>query len=134
LEVLRDVKTPAPRFTYELTAPFTDKVHAIATQVYGAREVILKAEAHRDLERLHSWGLSKLPVCMAKTHLSLSDDPKRRGAPSDFAITIRHVRPSAGAGFLTALTGEIMTMPGLPKEPASRSLDVTADGEVVGLR
>jgi formate--tetrahydrofolate ligase len=123
---------PSPRFTYEREAPFADKVTAIAQRVYGARGAELTAEAQKDLERLSRWGLANLPVCMAKTHLSLSDDPTRQGAPTDFTITVRQVRVSAGAGFLLALTGEILTMPGLPKQPAAYGLDLTDAGEVTG--
>lgn len=124
---------PTPRYSYPLEAPFTDKVRAIATQVYGAKDVELTSEAQKDLARITDWGMGQLPVCMAKTHLSLSDDPSSRGAPTGFNITVRRVRPSAGAGFLLALTGEILTMPGLPKTPAAFGLDLSANGEVEGL-
>ncbi len=129
------LKKPAapPKFTYELTDTFENKVTAIAQKVYGALRAELSSEAQSDLSRLKAWGLGELPVCMAKTHLSLSDDPSKPGAPQNFVITVRNVRVSAGAGFLLALTGEILTMPGLPKVPAAYNLDLTESGEVVGV-
>jgi formate--tetrahydrofolate ligase len=124
---------PAPRFSYHLTDSFETKVNEVARRVYGAKGAELSADAQKDLERIKKWGLGNLPVCMAKTHLSLSDDPAKQGAPSDFTITVRQVRVSAGAGFLLALTGEILTMPGLPKQPAAYGLDLTEAGEVTGV-
>ena len=102
--------------------------------MYGAKDIEISPEAKKDLTRISGWGLGHLPVCMAKTHMSLSDDPVRVGAPEGFMVTIRRVRVSAGAGFLLALTGEILTMPGLPKVPAAYSLDLRDDGEVVGVQ
>lgn len=125
--------TTPPCFTYELSDTFQQKVSAVARKVYGAQGAELTAEAHKDLDRLQKWGYGQLPVCMAKSHLSLTDDPSRLGAPTDFTITVRQVRVSAGAGFLLALTGEILTMPGLPKVPAAFELDLSENGEVVGL-
>ncbi len=124
---------PTPNYSYALTDSFEDKVRGVARRVYGAKDIELTADARKDLERITAWGLGHLPVCMAKTHLSLSDDPTRQGAPTDFTITVRQVRVSAGAGFLLALTGEILTMPGLPKVPASVKIDLTEDGEVTGV-
>jgi formate--tetrahydrofolate ligase len=126
-------EAPAPRYSYALDAPFEDKVRAVARRVYGAKDVEFTAEAKKDLERARAWGLGALPVCMAKTHLSLSDDPTRQGAPEDFTVTVRQVRVSAGAGFLLALTGEILTMPGLPRVPAAYGLDLTDAGDVTGV-
>ncbi len=130
------IKKPisTPRFSYELTDSFESKVSQVAKKVYGAKGAELAHSAQKDIERLRSWGLGDLPVCIAKTHLSLSDDPTKAGAPSDFTITVRHVRASAGAGFLLALSGEILTMPGLPKVPAAYNLDLTEAGEVVGVQ
>jgi len=130
------LKTPSttPKFTYELTDSFEAKVNAIARKVYGAKGAELAATAKKDLEKLSSWGLGGLPVCMGKTHLSLSDDPEKENAPTDFTVTVRHVRASAGAGFLLARTGEILTMPGLPKVPAAYNLDLTENGEVTGVQ
>ncbi|MGV3624608.1 MAG: formate--tetrahydrofolate ligase, partial [Archangium sp.] len=131
-DVLEQPRTP-PTFTYALADTFEQKVTAIAQKIYGALHAELSAEAQQDISRLRSWGLGDLPVCMAKTHLSLSDDPTKQGAPNNFVITIRNVRVSAGAGFLLALTGEILTMPGLPKVPAAYGLDLTESGEIVGV-
>lgn len=131
-EALRKPPT-SPRYSYELSDPFEQKVSSIAQKVYGAKGAELTSAAHKDLERLKSWGLGELPVCIAKTHLSVSDDPTKHGAPTDFAVTIRHVRASAGAGFLLALSGETLTMPGLPKVPAAYELDLNEQGEVVGV-
>lgn len=125
---------PKPQFTYPDSAPFEEKVRAIAKTIYGAKDVELTADAKKDLARLDGWGLGGLPVCMAKTHLSFSDDPSKQGAPEGFTITVRNVRASAGAGFLLALTGEILTMPGLPKVPAAFNLDLREDGEVTGVQ
>ncbi|MDP3233540.1 MAG: formate--tetrahydrofolate ligase [Myxococcales bacterium] len=125
---------PKPQFTYPAEAPFEEKVRAIAKTVYGAKDVELSADARKDLARLEAWGLAGLPVCMAKTHLSLSDDPTKQGAPEGFTVTVRQVRASAGAGFLLALTGEILTMPGLPKVPAAYNLDLTEAGDVIGVQ
>ncbi len=123
----------APRYSYELHEPFEQKVNEVAKKVYGAKGAELSAEAHKDMERLRKWGFGDLPVCLAKTHLSLSDDPSKPGAPTGFVITVRQVRVSAGAGFLLALTGDILTMPGLPRLPAAYGLDLTEAGEVVGV-
>ena len=126
-------QAPEPKHPYALDAPFAEKVRAVAQTVYGAEDIELTAEAKKSLARYESWGAGKLPVCMAKTHLSLSDDPALSGAPTGFTLTVRDVRYSAGAGFLLALTGEILTMPGLPKAPAAWNFDLAADGRVTGL-
>ncbi len=128
-----DASPPRPRFLYELGQPPEEKVRAIARAVYGASEVDFTPGAKKDLEALRELGGAALPVCMAKTHLSLSDDPTKLGRPRDFTLTVREVRLSAGAGFLVALTGDILTMPGLPREPASRRVVVHEDGRVTGL-
>ncbi len=124
---------PEPRHPYKLDDPFETKVRSVARTVYGATDIELTKEAQGQLAKATAHGYGQLPVCMAKTHLSLSDDPTRLGAPRDFNITVREIRVSAGAGFLLALTGEILTMPGLPKVPAAGNLDVNAQGEVVGV-
>jgi formate--tetrahydrofolate ligase len=128
-----DAAPPAPRFAYELTDTPEDKILAIAKTVYGASDVAWTAQARKDLAAAVKLGGATLPVCMAKTHLSLSDDPTRVGRPRDFTITVREVRLSAGAGYLVALTGEILTMPGLPREPAARRVVVHPDGRITGL-
>ncbi|HET9449759.1 MAG TPA: formate--tetrahydrofolate ligase, partial [Aggregicoccus sp.] len=124
---------PRPRFLYALEQPPEEKIAAIARTVYGADGVDFTPGARKDLEAAVKLGGAQLPVCMAKTHLSLTDDPTRLGRPRGFRITVREVRLSAGAGFLVALTGEIMTMPGLPREPAAKRVVVHPDGRVTGL-
>ena len=119
-------------FLYDVNDTIKNKIKAIATKVYGAVEVEYSQEAKNQIVRMKRLGLDKLPICMAKTQYSLSDNPKLLGRPSNFNITIKEIKPSAGAGFLVALTGDIMTMPGLPKEPAGSKMDVV-DGKVVGL-
>ncbi len=128
-----DAAPPAPRFMYELSDAPEEKIRKIARGVYGARDVVFTAAARKDLDAAVKLGGATLPICMAKTHLSLTDDPARAGRPTDFDITVREVRLSAGAGYLVALTGEIMTMPGLPKEPAARRVVVHPDGTITGL-
>ncbi|HEY3816796.1 MAG TPA: formate--tetrahydrofolate ligase [Polyangiaceae bacterium] len=128
-----DASPPAPRFLYPLDLPPEEKARAVVRTVYGARDVVFTARAKADLARFKALGGDLLPVCFAKTHLSLSDDPKAPGRPRDFVITVREVRLSAGAGLLVALAGDIMTMPGLPREPASRRIHLGDDGRIVGL-
>jgi formate--tetrahydrofolate ligase len=118
---------------YAADLPIKDKIAAIARQVYGADGVAYTKEAERAIRRLQQHGLGATPVCMAKTQYSLSDDPNLLGRPTGFKITVRDVTPSAGAGFVVALTGEIMTMPGLPKHPAAEEIDIDADGKIKGL-
>jgi formate--tetrahydrofolate ligase len=125
--------SPVPRFTYELTDSPADKIRKVAASIYGARDVVFTPQAHKALAGAARVGLAEAPVCMAKTHLSLSDDEKRVGRPRDFAVTVREVRYSAGAGFLVALTGELMTMPGLPKVPEALQIDLGADGVITGV-
>jgi len=124
---------PRPEFLYPLEASLSDKVRAVARTAYGARDVVFTAAAERDLVQVEKLGGARLPVCMAKTHLSLSDDATRFGRPRDFTVAVRELRLSAGAGFVVALTGEILTLPGLPKEPASGRVVVHPDGRVTGL-
>lgn len=128
-----DESPPAPRFLYELDATYHEKLRAIARTIYGADDVTLSPTAARDLERFASWGYGNLPVCVAKTQLSLSDDPKKIGRPSGFSVHVREVRLSAGAGFVVALMGDIMTMPGLPKEPSALRVRIEENGQVKGL-
>jgi len=119
--------------TYELDKPLKAKMEAVATQIYGANGLVLTADAARQVRRLQKLGYGGLPVCIAKTQYSFSDDPKRLGAATDFTITVRQVRLSAGAGFIVALTGDILTMPGLPKVPAANDIDVDENGVISGL-
>ena len=120
------------KFTYELDAPLEDKIEAIATKIYGAGSVTYSAEASRMLKKIEKMGYGNLPVCMAKNQYSLSDDPNALGRPEGFNVNIREVYVSAGAGFVVAITGTVMTMPGLPKVPAAENIDVV-DDKIVGL-
>jgi formate--tetrahydrofolate ligase len=128
-----DASPPEPRFMYALDDAPEEKIRKIARGVYGADAVEFTPAARKDLEAAVKLGGGTLPVCMAKTHLSLTDDATRPGRPRGFTVTVREVRLSAGAGYLVALTGEIMTMPGLPKEPAARRVVVHPDGAITGL-
>ena len=120
-------------FTYPDDAPIREKIAAIATQIYGASSVDFSFEASRAIQAISDSGLCDLPVCMAKTHLSLSHDPKLKGAPTGWRLPVREVHVSAGAGFVYALCGDITTMPGLPAQPAGEHIDIDADGNVIGL-
>ncbi len=121
----------APLYDVELS--IKDKITEVATKIYGASGVIFTKKAEKKIKQLEEMGLDKVPVCMAKTQYSLSDDPALLGAPSGFDITVRDVNISNGAGFAVCLTGDIMTMPGLPKVPAANNIDITENGEIVGL-
>jgi len=118
---------------YPLELPLAEKVETIAREIYGADGVDYTPAAQKELGRLEAIGLRDVPVCMAKTQYSFSDDPTRLGRPTGFRITVREVRPSAGAGFVVCETGEIMTMPGLPKHPAAEAMSVSPDGTIRGL-
>ena len=120
-------------YVYELELPIREKIKQIAQKVYGAADVNFTSAALKEMENLEKLGFGNLPVCMAKTQYSFSDDATLLGAPSGFTITVRQVRVSAGAGFLVALTGDIMTLPGLPKVPSAEKIDVDADGKISGL-
>ena len=120
-------------FSYDLDLPLKDKIEAIATKIYGADGVDYSPEASKEIENLEKLGYGKVPVCMAKTQYSLTDDQTKLGRPSGFRITIRQVTMSAGAGFMVAITGAIMKMPGLPKVPAAERIDVDSTGKITGL-
>ncbi|SDX78325.1 formate--tetrahydrofolate ligase [Eubacterium barkeri] len=120
-------------FAYELDLPIDEKIRQIAQKVYGAKDVAFTKEAADEIARLTKLGYDKLPICMAKTQYSLTDDQTQLGRPEGFTITVRQVTISAGAGFIVALTGEIMKMPGLPKEPAANRIDVDENGVIAGL-
>jgi formate--tetrahydrofolate ligase len=120
-------------FTYETSQRLKAKMESVACKVYGAGGVIFTPEAAKELRNLEKLGYGHLPVCMAKTQYSFSDDPKKLGAPEGFTVTVRQVRLSAGAGFAVAVTGDIMTMPGLPKTPAAQGIDLNEGGVVSGL-
>ena len=121
-----------PLYTYDDTT-IEEKIETIATKIYGADKVVYTAAAARQKKRLTELGYGHLPICMAKNQYSLSDDPKKLGRPEGFDITIREIYVNAGAGFLVALTGDVMTMPGLPKKPAAEGIDVNDDGVITGL-
>ncbi|MCI7790688.1 MAG: formate--tetrahydrofolate ligase [Lachnospiraceae bacterium] len=118
---------------YDLNLSIREKITCIAKEIYGAGDVVFAPAAAKQIDRLESQGFSNLPICMAKNQYSLSDDPTLLGRPTGFTLNIREVYVSAGAGFVVALTGAIMTMPGLPKEPAAYQIDVTNDGVITGL-
>ncbi|MDD3369379.1 MAG: formate--tetrahydrofolate ligase [Lachnospiraceae bacterium] len=120
-------------YSYELTGSIEDKLNAIATKIYGAKRVVLLPAVKKQATKLEELGYGNCPICVAKTQYSLTDDPAKLGAPTDFEITVRNLKISAGAGFVVALTGEIMTMPGLPKIPAAEKIDVDENGKITGL-
>jgi len=121
------------QFSYELDDTIENKITAIVQKIYGGKDVAFTPNAQKQIQQLTALGYDKMPICMAKTQYSLTDDPTKLGAPKDFTVTVRNVKVSAGAGFLVALTGEIMTMPGLPKVPAAERIDVDATGKISGL-
>ena len=126
-------RSSEPKYAYDLGESLEQKMASIATKIYHAEGIDLTPAAAKQIQQLESLGFGELPVCMAKTQYSFSDDPSRLGAPEHFRITVREVRVSAGAGFVVCLTGNIMTMPGLPKKPAAENIDVREDGRIVGL-
>ncbi len=134
-EVVRlcEEETPQFRFSYEDDLSIAEKIEAVATKVYRADGVDFLPVAQKQLAQLEALGFSRMPVCIAKTQYSFSDDPTKLGAPKGFKITVRNLKVSAGAGFIVALTGEIMTMPGLPKVPAAERIDIDDNGVISGL-
>jgi formate--tetrahydrofolate ligase len=118
---------------YELEQPLEEKIRTVAQKVYGAKGVDFTPQARKQLAQFEGEGWGELPVCMAKTQYSLSDDASKLGRPSDFVITVRELKPSIGAGFIVALTGSMLTMPGLPKKPAALNMDVDENGKALGL-
>jgi formyltetrahydrofolate synthetase len=118
---------------YQLDMPIAEKINAIATKVYGADGIDLLPAARKAADRYEKQGLGGLPICMAKTHLSLSHDPKLKNAPTGFTVPVRDIRPYTGAGWLLALCGDMQTMPGLGKHPAAFDIDLGPDGRTVGL-
>lgn len=120
-------------FAYDVELGIKDKIRAIAQKVYGAEDVDFSAEASAEIASLEKLGLDKMPICMAKTQYSLSDNAKLLGCPEDFRIAVRGITVSAGAGFIVALCGNMMKMPGLPKVPAAEKIDVDAEGVIHGL-
>ena len=118
---------------YDVNDSIENKMNTIATEIYGADGVDFTADALKQVRELEKLGLDRLPICVAKTQYSFTDDPKKLGAPKNFRITVREVKVSAGAGFIVALTGSIMTMPGRPKVPAANGMDILSDGTIIGL-
>ena len=131
LSILDD--TAQVKYTYELDAPLTDKIDAVAKKIYRAGNVSYSAAAKKTLDELTALGYGNLPVCIAKTQYSFSDNAKLTGAPDGFTLNVREVRLSAGAGFVVVVCGSIMTMPGLPKHPAAMDIDVDVNGKITGL-
>ncbi len=121
------------RGLYDWNSPVEDKIFTIASQIYGAQKVDYTADAKADLKKINKYGFDKLPVCIAKTQKSLSDNPDLIGRPKDFLVTVREIVIASGAGFLIPITGEIMRMPGLPKHPSAETIDVEGDGNISGL-
>ncbi|WP_313339084.1 formate--tetrahydrofolate ligase [Sedimentibacter sp.] len=133
-EVIRlTEKSSDLEFAYDLDLSVKEKIKSIATKLYGASDVEFAPKANKEIANLEKLGFSNMPICMAKNQYSLTDDPKVLGRPTNFKITIRDITISAGAGFLVALTGDIMKMPGLPKVPAAETIDVDVDGKIKGL-
>ena len=118
---------------YDVNLPIREKIGIIASQIYGAASVTYTAAARRSIREIEKLGQDKLPICMAKTQYSLSDNPNLLGRPTGFVLNVKEIRLSAGAGFIVALTGDIMTMPGLPKTPAANSIDIDSEGNITGL-
>ena len=118
---------------YDENLPIKEKVKIISEKIYGAKAVNYTKAAEKQIKEIEKLNLQNKPICVAKTQYSLSDDPSLLGKPSGFDITVKEVRVSSGAGFIVVLTGNVMTMPGLPKVPAANKMDITKDGEILGL-
>lgn len=121
------------KFLYDVNLPIKQKIEIINREIYGGGQVIYTDSAEKAIKQIEAINMDKIPVCMAKTQYSLSDNPALLGRPAGFDLTVRDVRVSAGAGFVVALTGDIMTMPGLPKKPAANQIDISIDGTITGL-
>ena len=120
-------------YAYEDQDSLEDKIKKLTKKIYGGKGIVIEPKAQKEIEKLETLGFGKLPVCMAKTQYSFSDDPNLKGAPEGFTIRVKSLRVSAGAGFIVVLTGDIMTMPGLPKKPAAEKIQVTKEGRISGL-
>ena len=120
-------------FSYDEKQPIREKIEAVVRKIYGGDGIVVLPQAEKQIEQLEKLGFGKTPICIAKTQYSFSDDPAKLGAPEGFKVTVKNVKISAGAGFVVVLTGDIMTMPGLPRVPAAEKIDVTPDGKIVGL-
>ncbi|WP_313430328.1 formate--tetrahydrofolate ligase [Siminovitchia terrae] len=134
-KILHEIESAKRQFNYlyDLSDSLDEKIKTIVQQVYGGKDVEFSVTASKQLKEFEELGWGNLPVCMAKTQYSLSDDPSKLGRPEDFIIHVRELKPKLGAGFIVALTGEVMTMPGLPKEPAANHMDVDEKGKAIGL-
>lgn len=134
-KVLETLETKENHFhvLYEDALSIEEKIHKVCKEIYGAGQVNFSSAAQKTLAQIEKLGFSNFPVCIAKTQYSLSDDPKVLGRPEGFTVTVKEIRISAGAGFIVALLGDVMTMPGLPKKPAALNIDIDADGNIVGL-
>ncbi|AJD91244.1 formate--tetrahydrofolate ligase [Jeotgalibacillus malaysiensis] len=133
-KVIEAIENPGHfSYLYNLDLPIKEKINTIVRKVYGGSEAVFSKKAEAQIQQFESYGWGALPICMAKTQYSLSDDPSQYGRPEGFKVTIREIVPKLGAGFLVALTGDVMTMPGLPKKPAAQNMDVTDDGKGIGL-
>lgn len=134
-QVVEVVNETTEKFTpmYQWDSPVEEKIEAVASKIYGASAIDYTARAKRDLKKIHGLGLDKLPICIAKTQKSLSDNPKLLGRPKDFIVTVREIEIAAGAGFLIPITGDIMRMPGLPATPSAEQIDINEAGEISGL-
>lgn len=127
-------KTPATlRYAYELDDSIEEKITKVVQTIYHGSHVIYDKKVRKQIRQLTTLGFANLPICIAKTQYSFSDKPQLIGAPEDFDITVKELRLSAGAGFIVVITGEIMTMPGLPKVPAAETIDIDNDGNITGL-
>ena len=126
-------KNDGPHFLYDQTQSIEEKINAIATKIYGASGVSLSDQAKEQMQTLVQNGFGQTPICMAKTQMSLSDDAKKKGRPRDFVLSVRSMKVSAGAGFVVALTGQMMTMPGLPKKPAAEEIYIDKQGQIDGI-
>ena len=131
---LEGIEPRKPNFTYKLDEDVREKIEKIATEIYGASGVDWDHRAKKDLKLVDEMGFNNFYICMAKTQYSLTDNPKKLGAPDDFTITVRSLKISSGVGFIVPLLGDISTMPGLPSKPAAESIDLTEDGKIVGIR
>lgn len=132
MEVIESQKSNF-KVLYDVNDSIKEKIEKIAKEVYGADGVDFTKACEKQIANIEKLGMDKMPICMAKTQYSLSDDPSLIARPMGFRITVRDIRISNGAGFLVALTGDIMTMPGLPKVPAANNIDILPSGEIVGL-
>ena len=120
-------------YMYELEDDIKTKILKVSTKIYGAKNVIYSKEAEEQIEKINLFGYSNLPICIAKTQYSFSDDPKNLECKNDYSINVKSVELKAGAGFIVVIAGNIMTMPGLPKMPAAENIDIDKDGNIIGL-